>query len=307
MVGKKGKKKDILITGSVAIDSVKTPFGEAKEVLGGSATYSSFAASLFSPVKVISIVGSDFPERYLKKFSGRGIDISGLKVSPGKTFRWEGCYKGCMDQAHTLSVCPENLKDTVLDIPAHYKKSGYLFLANTDPDVQMEILEKTEIEGKVLLDTMNLWIEKKPCSLRKLLAKVDIMLINENESRMFTGQLNLIAAAKDMLKMGPETVIIKKGEHGALLFHNGDIFYVPAYPLEEVSDPTGAGDSFAGGFIGYLASRENTGGASLHEAAVIGSAVASFTVEDFSTNRLESISSADVEERVCKIRSMLGF
>jgi len=301
------RKKDILITGSVALDNIRTPFGEANEVLGGSATYSSFAASLFSPVKVISIVGSDFPGRYLKKFTDRKIDISGLKISSGQTFRWTGLYEGNMNEARTLSVCPENLKDASLDIPSHYRNSGYLFLANTDPEVQTEILESVSISGPVLLDTMNLWITNKAASLKKLLEKIDIMLLNETEARMFTGKNNLVSAAREISRMGPETVIIKKGEHGALLCRDEDLFSVPAYPVEEVKDPTGAGDSFAGGFAGYMASCGKADSTALRKAAVAGAAVASFAVEDFSTNRLESITQADIIVRIEKIKRMLKF
>ncbi len=299
------QKKDILITGSVAIDSIKTPFGEAVEVLGGSATYASFTASLFSPVKVISVVGSDFPERYLQKFTERNIDISGLKISQGQTFRWTGFYEENMNEAQTVSVCPENLKDRFLEIPAHYKDIGYLFLANTDPDVQSEILESINVSGPVLLDTMNLWITNKRDSLKKLLGKVDIVLINETEAKMVTGKVNLICAAREIARMGPETVVIKKGEHGAFLFREGEIFCVPAYPVEEVKDPTGAGDTFAGGFTGYLAYCGETNSTALRQAAITGAAVASFAVEDFSTKKIESMTFADIENRVQQIKNML--
>ncbi|HNS33090.1 MAG TPA: PfkB family carbohydrate kinase [bacterium] len=300
-------EKNILITGSVAIDNIKTPYGEVNEVLGGSATYSSFAASLFSSVKVVSMVGSDFPADYLKKFTDRKIDISGLKIFEGQTFRWTGLYAENMNEAKTLSVCPENLKDASFNIPSHYKNSDYIFLANTDPDVQSEILERISVSGPVLMDTMNLWINSKPESIKKLLEKIDIMLINETEARLFTGKINLISAAREISKMGPGTVVIKKGEHGALMFMEGDIFSVPAYPVEEVKDPTGAGDSFAGGFTGYLAFCGKKDNYALRRAAVTGAAVASFTVEDFSTKRLESITQADISVRVEKIRQMLKF
>jgi len=300
-------KKNILITGSVALDNIKTPFGEVKEVLGGSATYAAFAASLFSPVKIISIVGSDFPDTYLQNFRDRDIDISGLKVSPGQTFRWTGLYRDNMNEAQTLSVCPENLKDTSMDIPASCKECDYLFLANTDPDIQLEILQNVVNPEIVILDTMNLWIKNKPDRIKKLLDRVDIMVINETESRMFTGRINLVSAGKEISGMGPGTVIIKKGEHGALLFHGGEIFLVPAYPLETVKDPTGAGDSFAGGLIGYLASCRKLDAGAVRKAAVTGTAVASFAVEDFSTKRLESISRVEVESRIEKIKEMTRF
>lgn len=299
--------KDIVITGSVALDNIRTPYGEARDVLGGSATYSSFAASIFSTVRIISVVGSDFPECHLKKFEKKNIDISGLKISPGRTFRWTGLYEADMNEAKTLSVCPENLKDGSMEIPVHYRNASFLFLANTDPDVQTEILGKIRVSGPVLLDTMNLWIRKKPESLRKLLGKVSVLLINETEARLFTGKINLVSAAKEILSMGPETVVIKKGEDGAILVTREDIFTVPAYPMEEVKDPTGAGDSFAGGFTGYLASRSRKDASSLRKAAVTATAVASFAVEEFSTGRLETIGREDIEERISKIKKMMRF
>ncbi|MCK9266919.1 PfkB family carbohydrate kinase [bacterium] len=301
------QKKDILITGSIALDNIKTPCGEVYEVLGGSATYSSFAASFFSPVKVIGKIGTDFPQDYIQKFTAKKIDVSGLKISNSKTFRWSGLYEGDMEQAKTLSVCPEHLQDLHLDIPSHYQNVECLFLANTDPEIQHSILDSINVSGPILIDTMNLWITKKPDSLKKLIQNIDIMLINETEARLFSGKDHLVSAAREISKMGPSAVIIKKGANGALLFENENLFSVPAYPVEQLKDPTGAGDSFAGGLTGYIASSNNINNNVLRKATIVGSAVASFTVEDFSTNKLESISINDIECRVEKLKQMLKF
>lgn len=297
----------ILIIGSVALDTIKTPFGEVRETLGGSATYACFAAAIFSRVKLLSAAGEDFPEKYIRKFQRKNIDISGLEIYKGSTFRWTGQYGGNINEALTLSVCQEQLKKETLEIPAHYRNPDYLFLANTDPEVQSEALKRIKPLKLTVLDTMNLWINNKLKSLKGIMKKADILFINETESKMLSGEINLISAAKKIMKDGPGIVVIKKGEHGAFLLSKEDFFAVPAYPLERVKDPTGAGDSFAGGFLGYLATRRKITPENLRLATVMGAVIASFTVEDFGTWGLEKTDRQDIEERFSKMKRMLVF
>jgi sugar/nucleoside kinase (ribokinase family) len=297
----------ILIIGSVAIDSIKTPFGEVKEVLGGSATYASLAASIFAPVKILSVVGEDFPKKYIRRFKQRRIDISGLKISKGTTFRWVGHYGDNLNEARTISVCPEKLTDDYLEIPEHYKNPDYLFLANTAPDAQDETLTRTGPKKLVALDTMNLWIKNKLPSLKKVLKKVDLLFINESEAKMLACKQNLLSAAKKIIKDGPKIVIIKKGEHGSFLMSKEDFFAVPAYPMEQVKDPTGAGDSFAGGFLGYISSQKRITCKNLRTATVMGAVVASFTIGDFGTKGLEKIDRYSIDARFQKMREILRF
>ncbi len=297
----------ILIVGSVALDNIKTPFGEIKETLGGSAVYACLAAGIFSPVKLLSAAGEDFPEKYIRKLKRKNIDLAGLKICGGSTFRWTGEYGENINEARTLSVCPERLTENNLEIPAHYKNPDYLFLANTDPEVQNEVLKRVKPLKLTVLDTMNLWINNKRQSLKDIMKKADILFINETESKMLSGEVNLISAAKKIIRHGPEIVIIKKGEHGAFLLSEDDFFAVPAYPLEKVKDPTGAGDSFAGGFLGYLSTRKKITRESLRTATVMGAVAASFTVEDFGTGRLEKTGRADVKKRFEEMKRMLDF
>jgi len=297
----------ILIIGSVALDTIKTPFGEARETPGGSATYACLAAAIFSSVKLLSTAGEDFPSRYIRKLQEKNIDTSGLEICPGCTFRWTGQYGENINEALTLSVCPERLKKETLKIPGHYRNPDYLFLANTDPEVQGEALKRIKPLKLTVLDTMNLWINNKLKSLKGIMRKADILFINETESKMLSGEINLISAAKKIMQDGPGIVVIKKGEHGAFLLSRDDFFAVPAYPLEKVKDPTGAGDSFAGGFLGYLATRRKITPANLRLATVMGAVTASFTVEDFGTRRLEKINRQDLEKRFCRMKQMLDF
>ncbi len=301
------KNREILITGSIAIDNIKTPFGEVKGVLGGSASYSSMAASLFAPVRLLGVAGSDFPQEYLAKFEARGIDVSGLKICEGKTFSWTGFYGDNVNEAKTLSVCPDRLKDPALRIPEHYSESEYVFLANTDPEIQQEVLDNITAAKVTVADTMNLWIKDKPQQLKKLLSRIDIMLINETEAKMLSGHINLVSAAKAIMEMGPGVVIIKKGEHGVLMKTADDLFVIPAYPVEFVKDPTGAGDSFAGAFVGSLASSNKLDSRSLRKAVVLGTIAASFAVEDFSTDKIESVSGADIKQRFREFCQIVQF
>ncbi|MFH0796537.1 MAG: PfkB family carbohydrate kinase [Candidatus Omnitrophota bacterium] len=298
----------ILVVGSVALDSVKTPFGESKEVLGGSAVYFSCAASIFAPVRILGVVGTDFPRKYVALLKRRGIDTAGLQVREGKTFRWCGRYGAALKEARTVSVSLNVMDGFSPRIPFRYQDSKYIFLANIDPDTQMKTLEQVKTPVLVVCDTMNLWIETKRADLLNLLKRVDILLLNDEEARMLTGAKNLVDACNKILRLGPKAVVVKKGEHGAILAtENRGFFLTPAYPTSKVVDPTGAGDSFGGGFLGHLASTENVSESNIRRAMVYGAVVASFTVEDFSLRRLMKVGGPAVRERFARIRQMVQF
>ncbi|MFH1784171.1 MAG: PfkB family carbohydrate kinase [bacterium] len=299
----------LLVVGSVAIDSVKTPFGEVTEVLGGSATYFSCAAHHYTDINLVGVVGDDFPGKYIDLLKAIEVDTKGLQIEKGKkTFRWKGFYDYDLNKAHTISTQLNVFETFNPHIPDEYKDSEYVFLANIDPDLQMEVLDQVKKPKLVVGDTMNFWIEQKKDSLIKLLAKLDIILLNDAEARQLTGEYSLIKAAKVILGMGPKTVIIKKGEHGALLWSStGQHFSAPVYPLESVKDPTGAGDSFAGGFVGFLTRAEDTSDANLRRAMIYGSVMASFDVEDFSLNRLKSVTDKDITERFKDFKNITHF
>lgn len=297
----------ILVVGSVAFDSVATPFGKADNVLGGSATYFSTAASYFSKVKLVAVVGEDFPEEHIDFLKNKGIDVKGLQKMPGKTFRWQGRYDYDLNEAHTIATHLNVFERFRPDIPSAYKKSPYVFLANIDPDIQLNVLKQVERPKFVACDTMNFWIEGKPDALKRLLSKVDLFVLNEGEAREFAKEPNLVKAAKKILSYGPKTVIIKRGEYGALMFNGGSIFSAPAYPLESIFDPTGAGDSFAGGLMGYLASTDDGSESNIRQAIIFGSVMASFNVEDFSLNRLKTLSRKDIQERYKEFKQLTHF
>lgn len=302
----------ILVVGSIALDSVKTPFGSHQNLLGGSSVYFSVAASLFSPVWLVGVVGQDFPKRHISLLKSRGIDLKGLQVSPGKTFRWRGHYEYNLSDAKTLETHLNVFARFHPALPSEYKKAPYLFLANIDPDLQRQVLAQAAGQRFVAVDTMNLWIQTKRKSLLRLIRKVDLLILNEGEARMLTGQPHLVQAGRIILKRGPRYVIIKKGEHGSMLFTRGQMLSVPAYPLEEVVDPTGAGDSFAGGMMGYLASQNQAKDGRISEmvikrAMAFGSVMASFTVEDFSLRRLGGVSRADVLKRYREMQRMTSL
>ena len=299
---------ELLIVGSVALDSVKTPFGNVKEALGGSATYASYAASFFTPVRLVGVVGDDFPVEHVELLKSRKIDVGGLQSVRGKTFRWSGAYEYDLNEAHTLATELNVFETFKPQIPAAYKKSDFVFLANIDPDLQLSVLEQVEKPRLVACDTMNLWIRLKPEALKRVIKQVDFFFINEGEARLFSGMSSLIKAGRLLQSWGPKFVVIKKGEHGALLFGDKTLFTAPAFPLEDVYDPTGAGDTFAGGFFGYLA---NSGGdisdANLRKAVVYGSAMASFTVEKFSLERLKTLSLDQLTARVHMLKEFSRF
>ena len=299
----------LLVVGSMAFDSIKSPFGEVERVIGGSATYFSLAASYLTPVRLVSVVGRDFPKGTLDMLSARGIDLQGLKVAEGVTFHWKGYYEYDLNIAHTVKTDLNVFENFAPVLPASYRESRYVFLGNIDPRLQLDILAQVREPKIVALDTMNFWIGKSPQLLREVIRSVDIVIINEAEVRELTGEFNLVKAARKLMRMGPGRVVIKRGEYGVLHLSDGEIFAAPAYPLETIFDPTGAGDSFAGGFMGYLASRD---GAALTEmdyrrATIYGSTIASFTVEAFSTERLQGLSREEIDSRLAEFRTLTEF
>jgi sugar/nucleoside kinase (ribokinase family) len=297
----------VLIVGSVAYDSVKTPFGETNEVLGGAASYASVAASFFAPVRLVGVVGEDFSEDHVKRLGQRDIDLAGLQRARGKTFRWKGYYEYDLNQAHTTATDLNVFETFRPELPANYRESPYVFLANIDPALQLSVLDQVRRPKLVICDTMNYWIENAREKLLEVLARCDIALMNEAEARELCKEGNLITASRAVLNLGPGVVIIKKGEHGAIMRSRDSYFSAPGYPLEEIRDPTGAGDTFAGGLVGYLARCGETTEEALRRAIIAGSVMASFTVEDFSLNRLFSLSSEEVAERYHEIIAMTRF
>ncbi len=304
---KKRRLMDILVVGSVAFDSVETPFGKADEVLGGSATYFSAAASYFADVGMVAVVGEDFPDEHVEMLKDRGVDTRGLKKVPGKTFRWKGRYDYDLNQAHTLETHLNVFSEFKPVIPEDYRDTPFVFLANIDPELQMEVLEQVNEPRLVACDTMNFWIEGKPEALRRLLKNVELFVINEAEAREFAGEPSLMKAARKILDSGPTTLIVKRGEYGAIMFNGDSIFSAPAYPLEDIFDPTGAGDSFAGGLIGYLANTGDLSENNIRKAIVFGSVMASFNVEAFSLERLAGLSHDDIRSRYREFKRLTHF
>ncbi len=297
----------ILVVGSVAFDSVETPFGSADDALGGSATYFSTSASFFAPVRLVAVVGEDFPEEHISMLAEKGVDLKGLKRAKGRTFRWKGRYGFDLNEAHTLDTQLNVFEDFFPDIPEDYRDTPYIFLGNIDPDLQMEVLNQVRKPRLVACDTMNFWIERKPDALERLLKRVDILTINEGEARELSGEPNLVKASRKILDMGPKGLIIKRGEYGVLMFNGSSIFATPAYPLESVFDPTGAGDTFAGGFMGFIAYTDSIEEDSIRQAIVVGSVMASFNVEDFSLNRLKSLTYDEIEARYREFKRLTEF
>jgi sugar/nucleoside kinase (ribokinase family) len=297
----------ILVVGSVAFDTIRTPFGQADEALGGSATYFSAAASFFADVRLVAVVGEDFPDQHLEFLRSRRVDLGGLRRVPGKTFRWVGEYGFDLNQARTLETQLNVFADFVPQIPEAYRDSDVVFLANIDPDLQREVLRQVRRPALIAADTMNYWIANKAESLRQTLRLVDTLLINDAEVRQLADEANLVQAARKILAWGPKSLVIKRGEYGALMIKNGDWFAAPALPLEVVRDPTGAGDCFAGGFVGYLANTMNFDNASVRKAMILGSVMASFNVETFSMNRLRTLTYAEIEARYRAFRRLAHF
>jgi len=288
----------VLVVGSVAIDTVQTPFGLAESVLGGSAVYFSLAASLFAPVRLVGVVGEDFPEDYRELLRARAIGLEGLTVAPGKTFRWNGVYEGRMNRAETRSVQLNVLDGFRPVVPPPYRDSRLAFLANSSPRTQLHVRSQLPDAEFVVADTMDLWIETERAALLELLASVDALVLNDGEARQLSGRDNLLQAAAWICERGPRYCIIKKAEHGALLLGPQGAFVLPGYPTDGVRDPTGAGDSFAGGFMGYAAATKDFSDDALRTAMAYGTVVASFTIEDFGTARLGAIRREDIERRL---------
>jgi sugar/nucleoside kinase (ribokinase family) len=297
----------LLVVGSVAFDSVKTPFGEVDDVLGGSATYFSTAASYFAEVAVVAVVGDDFPDEHLKFLKSRNIDIEGIEKREGKTFRWKGEYGYELNEAKTLDTQLNVFQSFKPKLPESYKEKKIVFLANIDPDLQRDVLEQVNNPSLIACDTMNFWIEGKRESLLSTLRLVDILLINDGEARELSNEPNLVRAARKILSYGPKTLIIKRGEYGALMFKDNKIFSAPAYPLETIFDPTGAGDSFAGGFMGYLANTMNFDESNIRRAIIFGSVMASFNVESFSLDRMKNLDFAEVKKRYTEFKALTHF
>ncbi|NQU95383.1 MAG: bifunctional hydroxymethylpyrimidine kinase/phosphomethylpyrimidine kinase [Candidatus Omnitrophica bacterium] len=297
----------ILVVGSVALDTIKTPFGKKRNILGGSAVYFSVSASRFAPVSLVAVVGKDFPSKHVKFLKSKGIDVTGLAFKQGKTFSWEGEYGWDFSDPKTIATHLNVFSDFDPDIPREYRNKKHVFLANIDPELQWRVLEKMVNPRLVACDTMNYWIENKRKSLLKLLKKIDIFLLNESEAKELTGSSNLLKAARNILKLGPERVIIKKGEHGSLLFSGNSVFSTPAYLMETIVDPTGAGDTFAGGLMGYLATQKSINRASLRRAVVYGGVMATFAVQDFSLKRLGSVTKKDIAKRFKEFTRLTQF
>ncbi|MFH1539409.1 MAG: PfkB family carbohydrate kinase [bacterium] len=288
----------VLIVGTIAYDTVETPLEKHERILGGSATYASFVASRMTPTRVSAVIGEDFLPEHLAMFERRGIDMRGVEKKAGKCFFWAGRYGEDPNARETLATELNVLAEFSPALPAEYEDTKYLFLANVDPEIQLSVLKQCKNLEFSLCDTMNFWIENKRGALDEVLARADCVLLNDEEARMLCGTPNLVTAARRVLEMGPRAVVVKKGEHGAAMFSRDDFFALPAFPLEKVKDPTGAGDTFAGGLIGSVAREGKSDGAAIRRGMVVGTVAASFCVEDFSVGGLESLDEAAIMQRI---------
>jgi len=297
----------VLVVGTVAFDSIETPFGSAERILGGSASYFALAASFFTPVRIVGVIGEDFPREHIELFRRRNIDVEGIKREKGDTFHWRGRYHEDINLRDTLELHLNVLSGFVPRLPERYRDAEYVFLGNIDPLMQLEVLNQIHHMKLVVCDTMDHWIRESAANLQKVLRRIEMLVINDSEARLLSGQTNVVRAARDILKMGPKVVLIKRGEYGVLQFSDSQVFATPAYPLEEVFDPTGAGDSFAGGFLGQLARSGDASQRGIRRAIVYGSVVASFTVEDFGVKRLTTASLPDIEERFERFVELTDF
>ncbi len=298
---------DVLIIGTIGYDTVETPFGKRIKALGGSATYASVAASFFSKPGIVAIVGEDFQEQHRQLLSSKKISLVGLKQIRGKTFAWGGKYEYDMNDAKTEFTDLNTLLQFDAHVPEEFRNTKYVFLANTDPVLQLRVIEQLKQPEFIIMDTMNFWIQTKKSELLEIIKKVDVLLMNDGEARMLFNTLNLLQAAQQALKLGPKFVIIKKGEHGALLFSDGKHFNAPGYPLEVIKDPTGCGDCFAGGFIGYLAKENKKDEATLRKAVIYGSIIASFNAEEFSLDRMNTLTYSEIEKRFTEMKEIMEF
>jgi sugar/nucleoside kinase (ribokinase family) len=297
----------LLVVGSVALDSVETPFGQEEEVLGGSATYFSVAASFFTPTRLVAVVGEDFPERHVQFLKNRGVDLAGLVKNPGRTFRWKGRYTHQLNEAQTLETQLNVFQHFAPELPPAFRSSDYVFLGNIHPALQSKVLDQVSGPKLVAADTMNFWIKGELAALKKTLQRVHMLFVNDGEARQLAGEHNIVKAARAILSMGPSRLVIKRGEYGALLFDGEHVFSCPAFPLQDVFDPTGAGDTFAGGFLGYLARGGRQDHHGLRQAMVVGSVMASFTVERFSLDRLRELTHAEINERAASFKRLTHF
>jgi len=300
----------LLVVGTVAFDAIETPFGKTDKILGGAATYISLSASQFGINSgIVSVVGGDFPKEYLEKLNAKNINTDGIEIiEEGKTFFWKGLYHNDLNTRDTLITDLNVLANFNPIVPVEYQNTDFLMLGNLHPAVQMAVIKQIPVRPKlVVLDTMNFWMDNTLNELMEVIAKIDVITINDEEARQLSGEYSLVRAAQKIHKMGPKYVVIKKGEHGALLFNNGDVFFAPALPLEEVFDPTGAGDTFAGGFIGHLAKTEDISFENMKRAVISGSNLASFCVEKFGTERMESLTREEVQERLLQFKSLTQF
>lgn len=297
----------ILIVGSMAFDDLELPTGSARDVVGGSATYSSFAASVFAPVRIVAVVGQDFPEATLSAMQSRGIDVAGVERAAGRTFRWAGRYDEDLIHRTTLDTQLNVFASFNPRLPEAYRDTPIVLLGNIHPALQLDVLEQVRAPSFVLADTMNFWISGEPKTLTSMLRRIDTLVVNDEEARQLSGIHNIRRAARDILSRGPKRVIIKRGEHGALLFDEEGVFAAPGFPLEEVTDPTGAGDSFAGGLLGYLAGQQHVTALALRRAMLYATATASFCVEAVGTQRISTLTREDVTRRVDEIRDLYEF
>jgi cytidine kinase len=299
----------LLVTGSIGIDTVETPFGKRDDVIGGSAIYFSYASSFFTPVRLVGVVGDDCPKQFFNVFDGRDVDTSGLEIRKGsKTFRWHGSYLANMNEAQTVEVDLNVLAERAPKIPEHFTDSRYVFLANTHPVLQQEMLCCLKSPRLIVADTMNLWIQTQRDELCKLLPKIHGLVLNDGEARLLTEKSNLIEAAREVLKMGPKFVVIKKGEHGCLMCSDRDTFVLPAFPADKVVDPTGAGDSFAGGMMGYLATQAGSlSSSTIKRALAFGTVVASYTIADFSLAGLQATTRDQIDDRWSQYKQSMSF
>lgn len=300
----------LIVVGSMAFDAIETPFGKSDKIIGGAATYIAWSASNFyQPIKQISVVGGDFPQEELDQLEERGVQLDGVQIKKDeKSFFWSGRYHMDMNSRDTLETQLNVLGTFQPVVPDAYQDCEFLMLGNLLPAVQLSVIDQLKKRPRlVVMDTMNFWMETAMDDLEKVLKKVDVLLVNDSEARQLSGQFSLVKAAREIMKMGPKYLIIKKGEHGALLFHQNNVFFAPALPLEDVFDPTGAGDTFAGGFIGHLARTKDISFENMKSAIIVGSAMASFCVEKFGTTRLKEITRSDIEMRIQQFRDLVNF
>lgn len=300
----------LIVVGSMAFDAIETPFGKSDKIVGGAATYIAWSASNFThPIHQVSVVGGDFPQEELDALAARGVKLDGLQIKKDeKSFFWSGKYHMDMNTRDTLDTQLNVLANFDPVIPDSYQGCEFLMLGNLLPAVQLRVIEQLKVRPKLIaIDTMNFWMDTAMDDLMKVIAKVDLLFVNDSEARQLSGQFSLVKAAREIMKMGPKYLVIKKGEHGALLFHDDKVFFAPALPLEEVFDPTGAGDTFAGGFMGFMAKSGDVSFNNMKSAIIVGSAMASFCVEKFGTTRLKEISKADIDNRIQEFVQLVNF